>query len=71
MVVNLERFLTELTEQEVIAKEILIHPSFNRRNLQNDICLIKTEKMILGERFRATSGFYASFPVVLLTSDIF
>ena len=49
MVLNLKRFLTELTEQEVIAKEILIHPSFNRRNLQNDICLIKTEKMILGK----------------------
>ena len=49
MVLNRKRFLTELTEQEVIAKEILIHPSFNRRNLQNDICLIKTEKMILGK----------------------
>ena len=48
-VVNLERFVTEPTQQEVIAKEILIHPAFNRRNLQNDICLIKTEKMILGE----------------------
>ena len=47
--------MTELTEQEVIAKEILIHPSFNRRNLQNDICLIKTEKMILGESLLITS----------------
>ena len=52
---NKKRFLTELTEQEVIAKEILIHPSFNRRNLQNDICLIKTEKMILGESLLITS----------------
>ena len=47
--------MTELTEQEVIAKEILIHPSFNRRNLQNDICLIKTEKMILGKLLLITS----------------
>ena len=52
---NWKRFLTELTEQEVIAKEILIHPSFNRRNLQNDICLIKTEKMILGKLLLITS----------------
>ena len=59
MVLNLKRFLTELTEQEVIAKEILIHPSFNRRNLQNDICLIKTEKMILGKS-SITSGLSSS-----------
>ena len=39
----------------MIAKEILIHPSFNRRNLQNDICLIKTEKMILGKPLLITS----------------
>ena len=51
MVGNLKRFVTEPRQQEVIAKEILIHPSFNRRNLQNDICLIRTEKMILGESY--------------------
>ena len=43
------RSIRDSTEQIISVKSMHIHPDFNRRNLRNDICIIKTSPMQLGK----------------------
>ena len=39
----------DVGEQTIQIDKIIIHKEFNRRNLQNDICILKTNEMRLSE----------------------
>ena len=45
-----DKSIADIGQADIQVNEIIVHENFNRRNLQNDICILKTDHMRLYAR---------------------
>ena len=45
-----DKSIADIGQADIQVNQVIVHENFNRRNLQNDICILKTDHMRLYAR---------------------